>query len=226
MDMRRKDREVTDLTQIEDILKHAKILHLGLTDEEGLYVVPLHYAYVLENGKLTFYVHGASDGRKYRIAAKGGAAFVEVDTGATLLSGGDDPCRYGAAFHSVMGPGQVSLVTGQEEKITALQLLMKQQTGRDFAMTAKMADSVSVIKVALDSFTAKSKEAPGTIGEKEAQKPFADMDNHELFCVLTGDYGVIAQAQLQRILNKYRAKHHILDKDMKTMVEEILRGDA
>lgn len=226
MDMRRKDREITDLTQIEDILKHAKILHLGLTDEEGLYVVPLHYAYVLENGKLTFYVHGASDGRKYRIAAKGGAAFVEVDTGATLLSGGDDPCRYGAAYHSVMGPGQVSLVTDQEEKITALQLLMKQQTGRDFAMTAKMADSVSVIKVALDSFTAKSKEAPGTIGEKEAQKPFAEMDNHELFCVLTGDYGVIAQAQLQRILNKYRAQHHILDKDMKTMVEEILRGDA
>ena len=78
----------------------------------------------------------------------------------------------------------------------------------------------------LDSFTAKSKEAPGTIGEKETQKPFAEMDNHELFCVLTGDYGVIAQAQLHRILNKYRAKHHTLDKDMKAMVEEVLRGEG
>lgn len=226
MNMRRRDREVTDLTQIEDILKHAKVLHLGLSDDEGLYVVPLHYGYLLENGTLTLYMHGANEGRKHRIAAEGGAAFVEIDTGATLLSGGDVPCRYSAAYHSVMGPGRISLVTDPAEKLWGLELLMKLQTGRDFAMTPEMAAAVSVYKVVLDSFTAKSKSAPDTIGEAETQKPFLAMDASELFSVLTGDHGVIAQAQLHRVLNKYRAKHHKLDQDIKSMVEEVLLGES
>lgn len=226
MDMRRKDREIKDLAQIEDILKQAKIVHLGLSDENGLYVVPLHYGYLLENGTLTLYIHGAKEGRKYQIAAGNGKAFAEIDTGAALLSGGDDPCRYSASYRSVMGPGRVSLVTDPAEKIKGLKLLMKTQTGRAFTFTPEMAETVSVLKVVLDSFTAKSRSAQNTPDAAESQKTFAEMDNHELFCVLTGDRGVVAQAELQRILNTYRAKHHCLDKDMKVMVEEILRDEA
>ncbi len=222
MEMRRKDREITDLAQIEDILNQAKILHLGLSDEDGLYVVPLHYGYLLEDGKLTLYMHGAGAGRKYRAAAANSPAFVEIDTGATLLSGGNDPCRYSAAYRSVMGPGKMTLVTDSAEKMGALFLIMKTQTGRDFVITPEMAASVSLFKVVLDSFTAKSKAAPETLGEKETQKPFTEMSNQELFCVVTGERGVIAQAQLHRVLNRYRAKHHVLDKDLKSMVKEIL----
>ena len=157
MEMRRKDREITDLAQIDQILQQAKILHLGLSDEEGLYVVPLHYGYLWEDGKPVFYVHGASAGRKYRIAARGCDAFVEIDAGVALVSGGDNPCRYSSAYCSVMGPGRVSLVTDPAEKIKGLEILMKTQTSRVFHFTDEMAKSVSVFKVALDSFSAKSR---------------------------------------------------------------------
>lgn len=226
MEMRRKDREITDLAQIEEILKQAKILHLGLSDEDGLYIVPLHYGYLLENGTLTLYMHGAGAGRKYRAAAANSPAFVEIDTGATLLSGGDDACRYSAAYRSVMGPGRLSLVSDAAEKMGALAILMKTQTGRDFAVTPEMAASVSVFKVVLDSFTAKSKPAPESLGAQETQKPFTEMTNQELFSVLTGERGVVAQAQLHRVLNRYRAKHHVLDKDMVSMVKEIMEDAA
>lgn len=228
MEMRRKDREITDLAQIREILENAKILHLGLSDEEGLYVVPLHYGFLLEDGTLTLYMHGAGAGRKYRAAAAGCPAFVEIDTGATLISGGDEPCSYGAAYCSVMGPGRLSLVTDPAEKMGALAILMKTQTDRDFAITPKMAASVAVFKVVLDSFTAKSKPMPGaqkapeTAEPETVQTPFSEMDNQELFCVLTGDRGVLAQAELHRVLNLYRAKHHELDKDLATMVREVL----
>ena len=43
--MRRRDREVTDLTEIKAIVEKNMILHLGLFDEEFPYVIPLHYGY-------------------------------------------------------------------------------------------------------------------------------------------------------------------------------------
>ena len=61
--MRRKDREVTDMGRIIAILDQARIVHLGLIDGEAPYVVPLHYGYTLEDGKLTFFMHGATEGR-------------------------------------------------------------------------------------------------------------------------------------------------------------------
>ena len=62
--MRRKDREITDIHKIEKILSSAKYLHLGVLDDEYPYVVPLHYGYQINGGKLTFYVHSAKEGHK------------------------------------------------------------------------------------------------------------------------------------------------------------------
>ena len=54
------------------------------------------------------------------------------------------------------------------------------------------------------------------------------MSNRELFCVLTGDYGVIAQSQLQDIVKtylKYSKDHHLPDDvDLQTMVKEYIAG--
>ena len=49
--LRRYDREITNLNEIEKILEKAEILHLGLLDEGYPYVVPLHYGYELVDGK-------------------------------------------------------------------------------------------------------------------------------------------------------------------------------
>lgn len=54
--MRRKDREITDIDKIETIIASARYMHLGMFDGEFPYIVPLHYGYQMEKGKLTFYV--------------------------------------------------------------------------------------------------------------------------------------------------------------------------
>ena len=68
--MRKREREITDLEEIRSILDQCKILHLGLSDDGQPYVVPLNYGYTLENGALTFYVHGAVEGYKYEVIQK------------------------------------------------------------------------------------------------------------------------------------------------------------
>lgn len=57
---------------------------------------------------------------------------------------------------------------------------------------------------------------------------FSGMSNRELFCVLTGDYGVVAQSQLQDIIRMYlkysKEKKLSRDVDLQTMVKECLEG--
>lgn len=155
MEMRRKDREVKDPAVIREILNKARVLHLGLFDEGYPYIVPLHYGYEMnEEGKLTFYMHGAREGHKVGLVKADGRAFVEIDTDEELMYS-DIACDNGATFSSVMARGKVCLLEDPEEKIKGLKALMKLQTGKDFEINEKMAKIVSVFKVDVDEYTVK-----------------------------------------------------------------------
>ena len=221
--MRRKDREITDPTQIEDILKKARVVHLGLSEGGQPYVVPLHYGYDLSGGKLTLYLHSAPEGRKLDLIRANPKVFVEIDTDELLVSGGDEPCRYGASYRSVMGEGKARLVEDPSEKLRGLKLLMQTQTGRDFPMTEEMTQGVSVICVEVRELTAKSRPRPEAdhSAKMDAIKRFSGLDNQELFCIMTGDRGVIPQAYLHEIVREFHAKHG-RDADLATMVKTIL----
>lgn len=155
--LRRYDREITDLNEIEKILEKAEILHLGLLDEGYPYVVPLHYGYELVDGKLTFYMHGAKQGHKLDLIKKNPHVFVELECDVSQISGGDVPCKYGSSFASVMGRGNAEIVEDVSVKIQGLKDLMQNQTGKDFEITEKMTKIVSVIKVTMSDFTAKKR---------------------------------------------------------------------
>ncbi len=155
--MRRHDREIKDVKEIEEILGKADVLHLGLIDDGYPYVVPLHYGCEMAGGKLTFYMHGAKQGHKLDLIRKNPHVFIELECDVSQISGGDIPCRYGASFASVMGRGNAEIVEDAAEKIHGLKVLMKNQTERDFEITEKMAGIVSVIKVTVPEFTAKKR---------------------------------------------------------------------
>ena len=155
--MRRKDRQITDETAIRAILDKAQVLHLAMIDGDRPYVVPLNYGYTLENGALTLYLHSAREGRKLDVLRQNDRVAFVLETNVSQVSGGDIPCKYGEAYASVMGEGTAVLLDDPVQKIEALQILMKTQTGREFAFTPAMAESVAVIRVNVDSFTAKAR---------------------------------------------------------------------
>jgi len=157
--IRRKDRMVTDIRQITDTVDRAKILHLGLLDGEFPYVVPLHYGYQYDSSsdKFTFYMHSAKDGHKLDLIRNNPNVCVQINTDVELASGGDVPCAYGSYFSSVIGQGKAVLVEDAEEKKKALDLLMKNQTGRSFEFNEKMIASVAVIKVEVGEYTCKAR---------------------------------------------------------------------
>lgn len=155
--MRRTDREVTDNRQIQSIIEQAKVVHIGMIDNDRPYVVPMQYGFVFADGQLTLYVHCAKEGRKLDIIKRNPRVFIELETEAAIISGGDIPCKYGSEYASVMGDGTVVVVEDVAEKIFGLQLLMKTQTGRDFDISEQMTKSVTVLRIDVPHVTAKSR---------------------------------------------------------------------
>ena len=77
--MRRKEREVTDIKEIREVLDSCKVCRLGIADEGGAYIVPLNYGYRLEDGVLTLYFHGAKEGKKLDLIRKNPEVGFEMD---------------------------------------------------------------------------------------------------------------------------------------------------
>lgn len=158
--MRRKDREITLPAEIEQIIRRTRVLHLALFDGEYPYIVPLHYGYEKkdDNGQYIFYMHGAREGHKLDLIRQNPHVCLELDCDEAIVSGGEIPCAYGAEYASVIGRGTAEIVEETDEKIHGLELLMAHQTGREFAINAQMASSVSVIRVTVQELTAKSRK--------------------------------------------------------------------
>lgn len=153
--MQRKDREIVDVRRIENIIAKARYMHLGLLDGEYPYVVPMHYGYTMKDGKLTFFVHCAGQGHKLDCMQNNNSVFVEIDCEERLIAA-QTPCRYGAEYESVMCRGKAMRIEDAKEKCEALRALMKTQTGADHVIDEKMADKVTVIRIDVESYTAKT----------------------------------------------------------------------
>ncbi len=59
------------------------------------------------------------------------------------------------------------------------------------------------------------------MNESTNEKSFLEMDRRELFCVLTGDRGVMAQMALQKIIKEFMAKYPDREENLVTMVHTI-----
>lgn len=162
--MRKREREITDLKEIRSILDSCKILHLGLSDDGQPYVVPLNYGYTLENGALVFYLHGATEGYKYDVIRSNPRVSFAMECDAVPFEG-KVACQYGMSYKSLMGMGEAKIVTDTAEKQLALSILMKSQTGKDFAFNEKLVSIVNVIKITVERYSAKKRPLPGNFTE-------------------------------------------------------------
>ena len=157
--MTRREREVTDISEIRGILDRSVIVHVGMVDEDGVYVVPMNYGYTLEDGVLTLYLHGARRGRKIDAMRNNPNVFFEMECDLTPFES-DVPCKYGIGYASVMGKGRAEIIEDMDEKRRGLSIFMKTQTGKDFSFDDRMAEVVSVIKITSTDFTAKRRPLP------------------------------------------------------------------
>jgi len=157
MQMRRKDREVSQIADIEEILFNCKTCHFAMVDDGQPYVVPLSFGYEIVNENvLVLYFHSAPEGRKVDVLKRNNRVCFEMaDEGEPIRS--ETPCNSGYYFSSVIGFGDAEFITEADEKQKALSILFKHQTGKDVGFTIEQADSVCVFKVESSDFSGKKK---------------------------------------------------------------------
>lgn len=152
--IRRKDRELTDGAEMDEILEKALVGHLGLCDEGEPYVLPMNF--VTLNGAL--YLHCAREGRKLNVLEKNPRACFSVQTDMELVTS-PRACGWGMMYRSVLLFGSISVVESEEEKGESMMALMKKCAGPDFShvFTSPELDSVTVLRLDWDERTGKAR---------------------------------------------------------------------
>ena len=153
--MRRKEREVTHIGRIREIISACSCCRLGLNDDGRVYIVPLNFGWREKDGSLTLYFHGAKEGRKVDLIRATGYAAFEMD-GECEIVGEDTACNYTALYRSIIGEGRIELLEDRDEKRAALDRIMLHNTGRDgWDYPDKMLDVTCVYRLKADNFSCK-----------------------------------------------------------------------
>ena len=150
---------VTDPEQIRHILDSGKVLQLGLSVNDEPYVVPMNYGYTMEDGKLVIYLHSAVKGKKLEMVRTNPRVCFNIDCDRMPFEG-RVPCQYGMVYSSILGRGTAALVEDPEDKMEAMSILMKTQTGKDFTFNERLVSIVTVIRIDVTEYTAKHRPLP------------------------------------------------------------------
>ena len=154
--MRRSDKEIKDLDEIERIIKSCKVCRVAMTCGGAPYIVPMNFGYEIEDGRLTLYFHSAREGRKIDALRENPEVCFEMDRELGLAPG-PSACSYGYRYESVVGWGTAGFVEDFEAKVRALRLLMEHAAGAgDWTFDAAAVEKVSVIAVAVSEYSAKA----------------------------------------------------------------------
>lgn len=154
--MRRKDREVSDILTLTNILNKCKTASIAMIDGDMPYVIPLSYGYEITEGSLLLYFHCAKEGRKLNILhANNKVSFTIFDEGEPLHA--DTPCNSGYYYSSIIGNGTVEFIEDSAEKRHGLSLMYANQSGKNVEFTDAQADSVCVFKIISRDYTGKQK---------------------------------------------------------------------
>ena len=153
--MRKKEREVSGREGIEEILQGCRTCRLGMYDGDTPYVVPLSFGYEFAGDDvLELYFHCAFEGKKIDILRHGNRVCFEISREGEAIKG-DDVCKWGYSYSSVIGYGEAVFVDGDDEKCRALSSIVRRQSGLDVVFDRERAAGVCVFKVVSAEFTGK-----------------------------------------------------------------------
>ena len=155
--MRKKDREITDPSEIEKILKQGEVISVAMSQGDQPYVLPFNYGFL--NGLI--YIHSATKGFKLDVLAQNPKVSFNVITGVQLVPF-DTPQDCSVAYSSVVGFGRVRMVDDPVEKLAALEAVMVQYYPKNDAWQYpdKVVAACTVWCIEIEHLTGKCKRPP------------------------------------------------------------------
>jgi nitroimidazol reductase NimA-like FMN-containing flavoprotein (pyridoxamine 5'-phosphate oxidase superfamily) len=128
--VRRKDREITGIAALKQVLKTTNYLTLALCKDNEPYLVSLSHGY--DETRNCLYFHCAPEGRKIEYIKANNKVWGQ----AMLDYGVTDDCDY--AYTSVQFQGTLHLIDDLAEKTHAMEVLVRQLSNDPEAKLAKI----------------------------------------------------------------------------------------
>lgn len=159
--MRRRDKEITDTAEIEEILAQARVGRLGTCLDGIPYITPINFVY--NEGKIFF--HSAREGRKItNITANPNVCFEVDEVGDVIAK--EPICRSSTAYRSVIIFGRAGQVSEADTKLYALRKMAKKYAPHlsHDAITEATMKAVTVFEIEIKDLSAKrSPASPGPV---------------------------------------------------------------
>ncbi|WP_322573249.1 pyridoxamine 5'-phosphate oxidase family protein [Trichlorobacter lovleyi] len=148
--MRRKDREITDRTEIDEIIKATNLMHIALVDGDMPFLVPVFYAF----DGTALYFHSAQAGSKIEILKRNNNVCFEISIDNGFIES-EEPCDFEAKHRTVIGIGKAVFVEDTADKIKALDLIVAHFTKKKFEYPKTNLDRTAVIRIDIVSIKGK-----------------------------------------------------------------------
>ncbi|MCA1785233.1 MAG: pyridoxamine 5'-phosphate oxidase family protein [Desulfobacteraceae bacterium] len=148
--MRRKEKQITETADMEQIFEQGQVCRLGFVDKNVPYIVPMNYGYQDQ----TLYFHSAPKGRKIDLIRANPLVCFEVDE-LVKMNKAASACDWGVSFKSVIGTGTARILETPTEKKAGLDIIMAQYSGRSFDYPDEMLAKTTVIQVIIHEMTGK-----------------------------------------------------------------------
>lgn len=148
--MRRKEKEITEISEIEAIIQKSIVCRVGMSENNIPYIVPLCFGY---QDKI-IYIHGSLEGKKINILKENQNVCFEFDIDTKIVES-EKSCNWGMKYKSVIGFGKAYLINNPEQKREALNIIMNQYSKGPFQFLDNMIDKTSVIKIEINSMSGK-----------------------------------------------------------------------
>jgi len=152
--MRKKEKEITEASAIEAIIKKSLVCRLALSDDNFPYIVPLCFGY----RDRVLYFHGSLKGKKIDIIKKNQNICFEFDINTEIVKA-EDACHWSMKYRSVIGFGKAVLLEDIEEKRKALNIIMSQYSNGTFEFNDAILKKSGVIKVEIENMKGKQSES-------------------------------------------------------------------
>lgn len=154
--MRRNDRELSAISEVEDVISNSDVCRIALADNNIPYIVTLNFGYIGSPDKL-LYFHCAPVGKKLDMIRKNNSVCFEMDTDHRITKG-EKGCDWGMTFRSVVGFGKIFIVEDKDEKILALDSIMAHYGGSaPFEYDEKVLGRTTILRLEIAEMTGKKK---------------------------------------------------------------------
>ena len=149
--MRRRDREISNRSEIDEIIREAEVCRLAFAVDGEPYIVPVSFGY---DGN-ALYFHTAKTGKKIDCIHANPRTCFELERNVELVTHESNPCDWSFTYECVIGYGTVSELVEPDARKHGLNQVMLHYSGREWDLDPPSVDNTRIWRLDIESVSGK-----------------------------------------------------------------------